>query len=981
MRVVTFLLIVHYSFIHCGAMPSFPEVSSVSAATAGHPSRSETLGKVDYSLNGDRLSLSFEVFGLSFSVRAEITRGVFKSSYKEIVVDHKDNLTTAEALNHPPPDCFYQGTLEMSGRLNETGHAQITTCLGGVSGVLAHSFAHYELRYDRANARYTVREIIRQGTTPATPDERAKNSRVHLQAADECDGSPTKYIEILLVNDKSAYELLGADLEPRSAEIFHWIHTYIFGGQIGTTMFPGLRGDGFGCYVQPRLVGQITWREKNLAYENLQDECGIEGDCPTCRDGQVSAECMQEKARIYLPTLAVGFERVFGRVDMIQIFTAQDFIEDQFDSQVLPNRAYLGTGCMMFNGYSLAMLKINHFNSFTPMVGRAGAINVGMLLGIPRDPAPGTVMSGSWDGTEIEFATSSKQAALEWFTRDTCNDETGMFLASYSCNGRCMEEDDGPDTWRNSTCGNGFLDVGEECDPGYGHFDERDQCCLANCTLAPGCECSEADPCCKNGIILAKGHPCRPSTHSECDFEEVCTGESASCPRDRYRAPGYDCTAATIHGPEAGKCFEGLCVSASQACPEYRPYAVIVNSNTSTNDSSSGSSSISGNEFCGQMSCELFPNLDGTEIYASPFAGTSCGDGRQCFFNQTAGVQSCALSTALSAHQWYLPSCPGVAVCQNEEGIRAPSVLCDGLAPMCEKDPNVIYPRTCTTSLGAIIRGEFPGASNSDSNIQGGGSSNSSNGNNSQPAATPIYRVNCGSTVTVTRCPLRLATPCIFNDTSVNATDTNGYYTSESSVCAVARDQGIEPGTTFNLSYIAIVTNASTALCYKVDQAGDTTDTLAPTLAPTLVPAVSDSPTTGPSLATSNITLSPTISPVTISPTSGGCSGKIVIFSDGEEIVSTVNPVTRIYDNEISCRFVIAAQLIEFKYFDVQKNSDFLYVFDGNQSSFDLALADYTLTGSADPGPIVSNNGYFSFAWITDSADGSWGWHLTVYPT
>ncbi len=68
-----------------------------------------------------------------------------------------------------------------------------------------------------------------------------------------------------------------------------------------------------------------------------------------------------------------------------------------------------------------------------------------------------------------------------------------------------------------STCGDGNLDPGEQCDPGA---DVAGDCCTADCALAP------------------RGAVCRPAT-AACDVADACDGLAVACPAD-VRLPDLD---------------------------------------------------------------------------------------------------------------------------------------------------------------------------------------------------------------------------------------------------------------------------------------------------------------------------------------------------------------------------------------------------------------------------------------------------------
>ena len=118
-------------------------------------------------------------------------------------------------------------------------------------------------------------------------------------------------------------------------------------------------------------------------------------------------------------------------------------------------------------------------------------------------------------------------------------------------------------------CGDGIVDVGEQCDPGI--FVD-DACCTSDCLLEANCECANSDACCTNGAFTAAGVECRPAQHDECDMAEVCTGLMGDCPVDQYEKPGKDCTEeifpddSDAKSDEDGKCYRGKCISQAGSC-------------------------------------------------------------------------------------------------------------------------------------------------------------------------------------------------------------------------------------------------------------------------------------------------------------------------------------------------------------------------------------------------------------------------------
>lgn len=110
------------------------------------------------------------------------------------------------------------------------------------------------------------------------------------------------------------------------------------------------------------------------------------------------------------------------------------------------------------------------------------------------------------------------------------------------------------------TCGNGFVEAGEECDCGLPNVC-KNNCCdpftcklYANATCATG-KCCNLDTC----HVHEAGFQCRSSV-SECDLPEYCDGTSELCPVDYFKQDAEKC--------EGGKayCYNGSCKSRDDQC-------------------------------------------------------------------------------------------------------------------------------------------------------------------------------------------------------------------------------------------------------------------------------------------------------------------------------------------------------------------------------------------------------------------------------
>lgn len=106
-------------------------------------------------------------------------------------------------------------------------------------------------------------------------------------------------------------------------------------------------------------------------------------------------------------------------------------------------------------------------------------------------------------------------------------------------------------------CGNGFVEVGEECDCG-GRAECYKECCK-KCSLANGAHCSDG-PCCNSTCLFyPRGYSCRYAVN-DCDISETCSGDSGQCPPNLHKQDGYYCQV------NEGRCYSGECKTRENQC-------------------------------------------------------------------------------------------------------------------------------------------------------------------------------------------------------------------------------------------------------------------------------------------------------------------------------------------------------------------------------------------------------------------------------
>src|SRR5205809_407102 len=121
-----------------------------------------------------------------------------------------------------------------------------------------------------------------------------------------------------------------------------------------------------------------------------------------------------------------------------------------------------------------------------------------------------------------------------------------------------------------STCGDGTLDPGEQCDDGN---NLNADCCSASCTIEPAgtvcrpaagvCDvaetCNGTSPTCPADVFVSAATQCRAAV-GECDVAEFCPGNGPNCPADAKQPSGTACT------DDGNPCTADTCDGTNDAC-------------------------------------------------------------------------------------------------------------------------------------------------------------------------------------------------------------------------------------------------------------------------------------------------------------------------------------------------------------------------------------------------------------------------------
>uniref|UniRef100_A0A4W5PB42 ADAM metallopeptidase domain 23 n=1 Tax=Hucho hucho TaxID=62062 RepID=A0A4W5PB42_9TELE len=209
--------------------------------------------------------------------------------------------------------------------------------------------------------------------------------------------------------------------------------------------------------------------------------------------------------------------------------------------------AYFGGMCSVSRGVG-----VNEYGTTWTMASSLSQ-SLAQNLGIQWDPAAKRKECGcadSWVGCIMED-TGVQHPRV--FSKCSISDYKEFLLKG---GGSCLFNR--PNKLFESTeCGNGYIEVGEECDCGA-----RSECykeCCKKCSLANGAHCADG-PCCNNTCLFyPRGYSCRYAVN-DCDISETCSGDSGQCPPNLHKQDGYHCQV------DQGRCYGGECKTRGNQC-------------------------------------------------------------------------------------------------------------------------------------------------------------------------------------------------------------------------------------------------------------------------------------------------------------------------------------------------------------------------------------------------------------------------------
>ncbi|XP_052034534.1 disintegrin and metalloproteinase domain-containing protein 30 [Apodemus sylvaticus] len=407
-----------------------------------------------------------------------------------------------EDYPHIPDQCNYVGSVEGSQESEST----LSTCMGGLRGVLNIDSRYYQIEPLRASSSfehvvYLVTEdnfnnetcgVVDEetGRPTAEEEEMARISTFHQSYKHQ------RYLELVMVFDLSRFVFTHRNMS-------RMVDDAILLASIADTYFLDLS-------LKIQLKALEVWTQYNriqLYYPNLSEVLG--------------QFVLYKRASLHhrLPA------------DWVHLYIARRYRDATAWSW--------GRACEEHHaGSASSFLNVNILGPATWT-----AHEMGHCVGMMHDE---------------EFCQCRGRKSCVMGTGRTgfsnCSYHQYFLHASYKMS-YCLS--DIPQLHIVERCGNKIVENQEQCDCGSKEDCKEDLCCGPDCKWKEGVNCSTG-LCCHKCNFLPSGYVCRKEVN-ECDLAEYCDGTSGFCPDDYYKQDGTPCR-------YGGFCFHKGCRSRYLQC-------------------------------------------------------------------------------------------------------------------------------------------------------------------------------------------------------------------------------------------------------------------------------------------------------------------------------------------------------------------------------------------------------------------------------
>ncbi|XP_040187175.1 disintegrin and metalloproteinase domain-containing protein 11 [Rana temporaria] len=459
-----------------------------------------------------RVSFLVPAFRKELILDLELKHHLLSSGYTEIIYNDHNN-TRVQSPGSAGDHCYYSGHV----RGVEVSWVAISTCYG-LSGAFSDGMFTYTLYpQDHSTEKSLPWPHVIQRTRMCTepdcehPTDIPRSSKIRrkrqVRRIVRSALSETKYIELMVVNDRRLLDQRQSlGLTSSFAKSVVNLADTIFREQLNTRIV---------------LVAMETW--------TAGDKISVSED-PL----QVLADFMKYRST-----------EISEHSDATHLFSGRTFKSSRSGA------AYFGGICSLTR--SGGLIEYGSIGAMAVTLAQTLGQNLGMMYNKPRPAAGECSCPDLWLGCIME---DTGYHLPKKFSRCSV-DEYRQFLQNGG--GRCLFNKplkllDPP------SCGNGFVEVGEECDCGSPAECNRTGAgnCCKKCTLSHDAMCSDG-LCCRRCRHEPRGTVCRESVN-ECDVQETCPGDSSVCPPNLHKQDGYFCD------DEQGRCYGGRCKTRDRQC-------------------------------------------------------------------------------------------------------------------------------------------------------------------------------------------------------------------------------------------------------------------------------------------------------------------------------------------------------------------------------------------------------------------------------
>uniref|UniRef100_A0AAR2K7V0 ADAM metallopeptidase domain 23a n=1 Tax=Pygocentrus nattereri TaxID=42514 RepID=A0AAR2K7V0_PYGNA len=487
-------------------------------------------------------------------------------------------------------------------------------------------------------------------------DTRARNQAIHLaETSFQLDAFGSTFtLDLTLNNDLLSSDYVEIHYEKDKPVLSKGgEHCYYHGkvrgneaSRVALSTCNGLRGmfdDGVFVYLIDRLIYAICLlcfqfkrhnskkHTRNFAKSVVNLVDAIFKEQLNTRVVLVAVEIWTDRDRIPLSVKPLEMLRDFSKyrqqnirinADAVHLFTNVTFHYGR--SSV----AYIGGVCLTGRGVG-----VNEFGSTWTMAASLSQ-SLAQNLGIQWDPVTRRKCGcmDSWVGCIMEDTGYSHPRR---FSKCSITDYKNFLLRGGAS---CLFNR--PNKLFEATeCGNGYVEVGEECDCGARMECYKD--CCKKCSLSNGAHCSDG-PCCNSTcLFIPRGYGCRYAVN-DCDITETCSGDSGQCPPNLHKQDGYPCLL------NQGRCYGGECKTRESQCkyiwgPKAGGSEKHCYEKLNTEGTEKGNCGVDGEKwipcskhdvFCGYLLC--------TNIGRNPRIGTLKGDITPTTFNHQGRLVDCS---------------------------------------------------------------------------------------------------------------------------------------------------------------------------------------------------------------------------------------------------------------------------------------------------------------------------------------------------